>query len=135
MRHNSRGGTVDTSQSLYTKEGFSHLFGINKKVGREYKVAPSYETVVTESPTVTQMDGAAVDSETEDLELVGSTMMHSGSTQPADTRTGSVVVDFESLPDTRTDSAVVNYAAMDSGTTRPDVLILEPEIIDLTLSP
>ena len=76
MRHKSRGAAMDASQSLYTKEILSHLFGIKKARGQEYKVTPSYATdvltVVRESTAVTQADGVVVDSKNQ---LVDSTSM------------------------------------------------------------
>ena len=149
MRHKSRGDTVDASQSLYTKESFSHLFGISKKRGQEYKVPPNYETVVTESPVVTQTDGtvvdstmvdsgiaqpavkktdsAVVDSDTQDLELAHSTMMNSGIAQPAIRQTESAIVDSETEG-----LESVRSQKMNPGITRPDVPIAEPDIIDLS---
>ena len=72
MRHKSRGAAVDASQSLYTKEILSHLFGIKKARGQEYKVTPSYATVSRDSTAATQADGAVVGSKNQ---LVDSTSM------------------------------------------------------------
>ena len=68
MRHQSRGAAVDASQSLYTKEILSHLFGIKKARGQEYKVTPSYATVVRESSVETQTDGMVVDSKNQSVD-------------------------------------------------------------------
>ena len=144
MRHKSRGGTVDASQSLYTKESFSHLFGINKKMGREYKVPPSYHAAVVEqSPTFTQTEPTKkpklLHIARTTFELVGSTRVrryvrrskrireYTASTSESSTDVDSEMEGIELASSTMTDS----------GITQPDVLILEPEpdIIDLTLSP
>ena len=162
MRHKSRGGTVDASESLYTKESFSHLFGINKKVGREYKVPPSYyATVVTQSPTVKQTEptkkpkllhiprttfeeGTLSDfsefSSSEESQYTPITREEwvkrcksaTSTAAFASTRESATAVNSE-----MEDMELVRSTMVDSGITQPDVLILEPEpdIIDLTLSP
>ena len=146
MRHKSRDGTVDASQSLYTKESFSHLFGIKKRRGREYKIPPNYETVVIESPVATQMDGtvvdstlmdpgiaqpavkqtdsAVVDSKTEDLKSVQSTMMNSSIAVPAIRQMESAIVGSETE-----DVELVRTPKINSGITRPDVPIAKPDTI------
>ena len=122
MRHKSKSTAVDASQSLYTKEGLRHLFGISKARGKAYAVPPSYKAVVydrgADAPT---SRSKALDAATD------TTSGHNPDVL-------SQLADFSS--DEESDvSFVMRPEITDLSVIEPEPMAVEHDVIDLTLSP
>ena len=146
MRHKSKSTAVDASQSLVTKEGLAHLFGISKARGKAYETPLNYKTVVYERGAASKskdsvMLGArdATSSEIAEPPTNGANAMaahfdisseHNSAAAPqiSDSTANEldvIAVDLETIG-----SEATGFTA-----TEPEAMDVEHEVIDLTFSP